>query len=121
MKTGVKAVDAHCAFVPFLRSGKPIHLGKIVDDPAAPGIGKRDKLSGVYIESHVARLDKGIPNPKIRPVLPLPWSLEFDFKLYPTKEIKEQEIMNLFVDGGRALGLGTFRGCFGKFEVASWD
>jgi hypothetical protein len=101
------------SFIPFLRNGKPICLGKIVDD--------KDEVSGVWVSRDVARLDKGIPNPKVRPVLPMPWALTFDFKLFPNKEIKEQEIMNLFVDGGIALGLGTWRGCFGKFEVASWD
>jgi hypothetical protein len=40
---------------------------------------------------------------------------------FPNKEIQEQEILNLFEDGGRALGLGTFRGVFGKFTVSSWE
>lgn len=105
-------VEIGPSFIPFLRNGKEIVLGRIDKD--------KDEKSGVWVHHSVARLEKGIPNPKIRPVLPLPWSLVFDFKLYPTAEIKEQEIMNLFVEGGRALGLGTFRGCFGKFEVASW-
>ena len=29
---------------------------------------------------------------------------------------KEQDIMNLVEEGGRAIGLGTFRGVFGKFR-----
>jgi hypothetical protein len=69
----------------------------------------------------VARLDKGIPNPKERPVIPKPWALEFDLTLYPSREIQEQEIINLFDEGGRALGLGTFRGVFGKFRIEAWD
>lgn len=66
-------------------------------------------------------MDKGIPNSKERPVLPLEWSLQFNFQLVPNKEIQEQEILNLFEDGGRALGLGTFRGVFGKFIVNTWE
>jgi len=54
-------------------------------------------------------------------VIPLPWSIEFKFTLWPTREIQEQEIINLFEEGGRALGLGTFRGVFGKFIVDRWD
>lgn len=100
-------------FIPFHRAGKPIIFGKFEDDV--------DKLSGCYVRYDVARLDKGVPNPKVRPALPLEWSLTFTGVLYPNREIKEQEIINLFDEGGRALGLGTFRGVFGKFRVEAWD
>lgn len=105
-------VEVNPDFARFTRDGQPIVFGKLIDEI--------DELSGVFVHRSVARLDKGIPNPKVRPVLPLPWKLEFEFTLYPNKEIKEQEIINLFEDGGRAIGLGTFRGCFGKFIVESW-
>lgn len=101
------------AFVPFLRDGKPIVFGSFVEDV--------DKLSGCYVHRAVARLDKGIPNPKVRPVLPSPWSLEFDLTILPNREIKEQEVMNLIDEGGRAIGYGTFRGAFGKFYIDSWE
>jgi hypothetical protein len=65
-------------------------------------------------------LIKVFPNPKVRPVLPAPWSLEFDFELFPNREIKEQEIVNLFEEAGMAIGLGTFRGVFGKYYVENW-
>jgi hypothetical protein len=42
-------------------------------------------------------------------------------RILPNKEIQEQEILNLFEDGGRALGLGTFRGVYGKFYVDTWS
>lgn len=100
-------------FIPFLRDGKPIVLDRIVDDT--------DPVSGVYVHRSVARLDKGIPNPKVRPVLPMEWSLTFGLKIFPNREIKEQELINLFEEGGRALGLGTFRGLYGKFEILAWD
>lgn len=99
--------------IPFLRDGKPIQFGRFEND--------RDKTSGAYIHYSVARLDKGIPNPKARPVLPLPWSIEFTLTLYPNKEVTEQQIMNLVEAGGMALGLGTFRGVFGKFRILSWE
>ncbi len=101
------------SFIPFTRNGEPIVFGGIKDD--------LDELSGVHVEYHVARLDKGIPNPKSRPVLPLPWALEFDLSIFPNKEIKEQEVFNLITDGGIAIGLGTFRGVYGKFAVDAWD
>ncbi len=100
-------------FIPLIRDDKPIVFGKLEQD--------RDPVSGVWIHRSVARLDKGIPNPKERPVVPLPWAVSFTLRLFPNREIQEQEIINLFDEGGRALGLGTFRGLFGKFYVESWD
>jgi hypothetical protein len=99
--------------IPFTRDGKEIQVGKFGD--------RKDELSGLYLDRRVARLDKGIPNPKERPVLPLPWELSFTLSIFPNKEIKEQEIMNLFTEGGIAIGLGTFRGVYGKFEVSKWE
>lgn len=99
--------------IPFSRNGSSIQFGKFVGD--------KDPESGVVIKRHVARLPKGIPNPKIRPFLPTPWELEFTVSIYPTNEIKEEMVKKLFTDGGIALGFGTFRGVFGKFEVVKWE
>lgn len=101
--------------IPFLRDGKAIQFGQLDQET------ERDPASGVYLHRAVARLDKGIPNPKVRPVLPLPWSLQFHLVIQPNREITEQEVRNLIEEGGIALGIGTFRGVFGKFRVESWD
>jgi len=102
------------SFLPFKRDGKPIVFGGL-------GRDERDPLSGVYVHRSVARLDKGIPNPKVRPVLPLPWDLEFEFTMFPNREIKEQDIVNLLEEAGRAIGLGTYRGVFGKYIITQWE
>lgn len=99
--------------IAFLRDGKRIEVGKFTDDS--------EPLSGLRLHRSVARLDKGIPNPKERPLLPLPWAIRFRLSIFPNKEIKEQEIKNLIEEGGLAIGLGTFRGVFGKFEITEWD
>jgi len=99
--------------IPFMRDGKPIILG-------TPD-GDRDEQSGAFITYGVARLEKGIPNPKARPTLPVPWSLMFNLDIFPNDEIQEQQICDLFVRGGLALGFGTYRGVYGKFVVESWD
>jgi hypothetical protein len=104
--------SAHQQYIPFMRDGKPITVGNFGET--------RDPESGLYLHRSVARLDKGIPNPKERPVLPLPWAICFELSIYPNQEIKEQEIRNLFTEGGLAIGLGTFRGVFGKFEIDEW-
>lgn len=106
-------VEVSPLFWLFKRDDKPIIFGKFVND--------HDAASGCTIEHGVGRLDKGIPNPNHRPALNLPWALEFSLKLHPNREIKEQELYNLIVEGGRAIGLGTFRGQYGKFKVARWD
>jgi len=103
----------NAGYIPFLRDGKPIEIGDFDEE--------KDSKSGIYIHRSVARLPTGIPNPKERPVLPLPWSMEFDIEILPNREIKEIEIKNLFEEGGMAIGLGTFRGVFGKFLVSAWE
>lgn len=108
--TGTKEAPG---YIPILRNDKPIIVGKFGD--------ALEPKSGLYLHRSVARLDKGIPNPKERPVLPLPWAMEFTLDIFPNAEIKEQEIKNLIEEGGLAIGLGTFRGVFGKFIVDSWE
>ena len=109
----IESLEGDPQFIPFYREGEPIEVGTFRDN--------RDAKSGLYLDTRVARLDKGIPNPKERPVLPLPWSLSFRLTIFPNKEIREQEIQNLFTEGGIAIGLGTFRGVFGKFVVEKWE
>ena len=100
-------------FILLLRDNQPIKFGAFENDV--------DPLSGAYIHRAVARLEKGIPNPKERPVLPTPWELAFRLTIIPNREIKEQEIFNLVEEGGRAIGLGTFRGVYGKFYIKQWE
>ena len=109
----IESIGDHKQYVPFLRSGKPIEVGKFGDD--------RDERSKMYLDRRVARLDKGIPNPKERPVLPTPWSIKFKLSILPNREVKEQEIYNLFDEGGIAIGFGTFRGVYGKFRITAWE
>ena len=99
--------------IPFLKNGKPIQFGgSFVDDV--------DPVSGIHLVYHVARLDKGIPNPKVRPMLETPWQLQFKMTVLPHPDLNEDMIENLFVDGGYRIGLGTFRKAYGKFEFA-WN
>lgn len=93
--------------IPFLRDGKPIKVGPFIND--------KDGVSGMHVERHVARLPKGIPNPKVRPVLPLKWSLEFELSIYPAENLNEALIERIFTQGGIQIGLGTYRGVYGKF------
>lgn len=110
--TDISGPNAHPQYIPFLRKEKPIKVGKFNEE--------NEPLSGLTLHRSVARLEKGIPNPKERPVLSLPWALEFTLNIRPNKEIKELEIRNLFEEAGFAIGLGTWRGVYGKFAVDMW-
>ena len=81
----------------------------------------RDEKANIYIDYRVARLDKGIPNPKERPVIELPWYIELKIRLFKNDVFDETLLQTAFRRGGMAIGLGTFRGLFGKFEVEKWE
>ena len=68
----------------------------------------------------VARVPKGIPNPKDRPMLDMPWKLRFTLDYRPNKECSLPTLLQYVEDGGR-LGLGTYRPFFGQYEVSSWE
>lgn len=112
-------VSVSPSMIPFRRDGKSIEFGKI-DGKNADG-WLCDKSTGIYIRHDVARLEKGIPNPKVRPVLPLEWELRFTLTLFPNRQIQEQQLLNVFQEGLICLGLGTYRGQFGKAEVVQWE
>jgi hypothetical protein len=102
--------------IPITRDGKAIVFGRFDDG--------KDKLSGAFIHYSVAKMKKGslvIPNPKVRPVLPPPWGIEFTVTLYRNEHVDEQKVLRLLKLGGLAIGLGTWRGVFGKFEVVKWE
>lgn len=103
--------DVDC--LTFYRDGKPITVGDF-DQP------DKDTESGLYLHRAVARLDKGIPNPKERPTLPKGWQLRFTVTLYQNSAVKISEIKNLLTEGGIAIGFGTYRGVYGKFMVSEF-
>ena len=99
--------------IPIMRDNAPVVFTGFRDG--------RDTTAGIYVDRRVARLDKGIPNPKERPVIELPWYVEFKIRLFKNDVFDETLIFTAFRRGGMAIGLGTFRGLFGKFEVEKWE
>jgi len=82
------------------------------------------KDAGVgQIKKHlaVARIKKTastiVPNPKERPVISLPWSLEFNLTFEPDNNCRPAMLEEIFKFGGKRCGIGTFRPFFGTFEV----
>lgn len=79
--------------------------------------GWNDQIS---LHRSVARLKNGIPNPKERPVLALPWSLNFSVEYVENKFCTMENLRQAF-DMGGTLGLGTFRPVFGRYRLTGWD
>lgn len=94
--------------IPFMRKGKTLLA----------------ESAGLFEDKTVARMKKGqlaIPNPKSRPVLPLDWEVEFTICLFENKDLTDNILRQLFEVGGIAIGLGTFRGVYGKFVIDKWE
>lgn len=93
--------------------GKPLHESDI--DLKDSGIGQ--------IKKHlaVARIKKTastiVPNPKERPVIQLPWSLEFNMIFEPDNNCRSATLEEILKFGGKRCGIGTFRPFFGTFDV----
>jgi len=104
-KAALSFVDIDPLYIPFTRDGEVL----------------TPENSGWWVDSRVARLPKGIPNPKRRPVLDVPWELAFKLTLFPNADLSENLLRRLFDEGGIAIGLGTFRGVYGKFVIDKWE
>ena len=74
----------------------------------------------IRIHDSVARLKGGIPNPKKRPLLELPWRIEFEIE-YQDNRYCTLENLHQAVEMGGTLGLGTFRPMFGRYELTGWE
>jgi len=99
-------------FVFFKRDDKKIEVCQFIEKD---GI-MQDEKSGIYVREDVARLDKGIPNEKRRPVLGADWALEFSIELFVNDVVSMSDLIDFFEKGGKYIGLGTFRPVFGTFN-----
>lgn len=73
----------------------------------------------ISVHRAVARLPRGIPNVKERPVLALPWRIEFTVTYIENQYCTENNLRQAF-DMGGTLGLGTFRPFFGRYALTGW-
>lgn len=113
----------------FGKSGKTVALGIssyttiepfdiLVHDDSGPIVftGWNEQIS---IHTAVARLKGGIPNPKTRPMIALPWHVEFEVHYTENRYCTLENLRQAF-DWGGTLGLGTFRPFFGRYELTKW-
>jgi hypothetical protein len=90
----------------FIRDGKDI---------------PKDEVEIVYDKAIVKKGSLAIPSEKQRPILHLPWSLAFQVELFQNQDLNEATLRRLFEEGGIMIGLGTYRGVYGKFIVEKWE
>jgi len=95
---------------PFLKNKKPIQFGSFNSE----GI---DPKSGIFIDRRVPRLKGGVPNPKDRPVIPMPWELNVGLSIISNDIITKDVLISMFEQGGMMIGFGSYRTVFGKFKV----
>ena len=114
----------------FGKQGKTIGLGiasfvniEPFDIPILDDRGKI-KFKGfneqIAIHKSVARVKGGIPNPKERPLINLPWAIEFQLQYVINTQCSYENLRQAVTMGG-ILGVGTFRPFFGRYEVTKWD
>jgi hypothetical protein len=107
-KSALSYVSIEPYNIPFSRNGKPIEKNE-------------DNIKMHYAVAKIMKGKLAIPNPKERPMLETEWKLTFNLELQETPELNENLLKRIFEIGGNAIGLGTFRGVFGKFKVESWE
>lgn len=91
--------------IPILKDGKQIHEENFEED-----------FDIVY---HVARINKAgtaIPNPKERPMLDTPWTMEFNIRFLPSGDLT-WDVMKQAFDYAGLIGMGTYRPLYGGFSV----
>jgi hypothetical protein len=91
--------------IPILKSGQPVIFSGFNDQ--------------IMLHNSVARVKGGIPNPKTRPMLNLPWDLKFVMQYQDNKYCMQENLRQALSMGG-TLGLGTFRPYFGRYELTAF-
>ena len=104
--------------IPFLdESYKPILFN---------GFGKFDSDSRFYVNDWEAGITK-MSGGKIikqearpRPVMKLPWNLEFEVMLFENDKVTPDKLLSWFQIGGLVIAIGTHRPQYGRFMIKKW-
>ena len=77
---------------------------------------------GTHIHEHdaVARTKTGTPNNKKRPLVTLPWSLDFVINYVENSHCTLHNLRQVIEFGG-ILGLGTFRPFYGRYQLTRFE
>lgn len=90
--------------IPLLSEGKPVVFeGKFNEQ--------------VYLDERMARPSNTARVIARRPVISLPWELEFSLMVNETEFVTVSRLKDWFMRGGISVGIGAYRPMFGRFEV----
>lgn len=114
----------------FGKNGKTIALGIssycVIDPFELPILDDKGPVTftefnqQISVHKAVARVKGGIPNPKERPCLALPWSVSGTVTYTENPYCSYETLRDAFARGG-ALGLGTFRPFFGLYTLKVFE
>jgi len=117
----------------FGKQGKMVGLGiksyTTIEPFEIPILDKQGQIRfegfNEQIKMHyaTARVKKGslfIPQSKERPLVSLPWRIEFTVNYIDNKFCTPENLRQCFEQGG-TLGLGTFRPFFGRYQLTRWE
>jgi len=97
--------------IPITREGERIKFSKFIAD--------KDEEAGIYVAHHKALVKKGssyIPLPTHRPVIKLPWEVEFDVMLLENDDgITVNLLSSWIIKGGLSVAFGSYRPAYGRF------
>lgn len=74
----------------------------------------------IYVHEAVARVKGGIPNPKVRPTVAMPWHLDFTVEYVDNEGCSLGNLKQVLTVGG-SIGLGTFRPFFGRYALTKFE
>lgn len=99
---------------------EPYEIPIFDDNGPVKFTGWNEQISKHYATARVKKTGGGfVPMPKERPLLALPWYLEFQVIYQENKHCSLENLRQAFEFGG-VLGLGTFRPFFGRYELSEW-
>lgn len=111
-KIGMGHIFIEQPTIPFTANNKPVYWEKFDNKQfSIVNQGGRSKQGSKSIKQEVSP----------RPVLHLPWSVEFDISIVKNESIDSTKLYNWFVRGGLYIALGAWRTKYGRFSVGEWD
>jgi len=97
-------------------SVEPVNIPFLNDDKPITFSGKwNDKI---YLDERMARPSATARVVARRPVIDIPWKLEFTLTINETEFMTLSRIRDWFTRGGVSVGIGAYRPMFGRFTAS---
>ena len=109
-KLGMSYVTISPEFIPIMRNGKQIRFNQFID-----GYDKEAKIRVLHHKANIVKGKLVIPSPKIRPILEIPWEMNFEVTIWKNALVNVVKIQDWLIKGGIEVAIGTYRPRFGRF------